>query len=201
MQHDFLSALMVLLIVLDPLGNVPIVLSLLRNVPQARRFRVVSRECGFALVVLLAFMWGGDWLLHVMHLSDTSLEIAGGVILFLIAMGMAFPGMGVSFSGPEEDVEPMLVPLAIPMIAGPSSLATVLLLASRQPERAWTWAGAIVLAMVAVWLVLLSASVLSRRLGKSGLVALERLMGLLLAAMAVEMLISGLRTAFGPMAG
>jgi multiple antibiotic resistance protein len=201
MQHDFLSALMVLLIVLDPLGNVPIVLSLLRNVPPARRLRVVSRECGFALVVLLAFMWGGDWLLHVMHLSDTSLEIAGGVILFLIAMGMAFPGMGVSFSGPEEDVEPMLVPLAIPMIAGPSSLATVLLLASRQPERAWTWAGAIALAMVVVWLVLLSASVLSRRLGKSGLVALERLMGLLLAAMAVEMLISGLRTVFLPAAG
>jgi multiple antibiotic resistance protein len=147
-------------------------------------------------VVLLAFMWGGDWLLHVMHLSDTSLEIAGGVILFLIAMGMAFPSMGVSFSGPEEEGEPVLVPLAIPMIAGPSSLATVLLLASRQPERAWTWAAAIALSMVVVWLVLLSASALARRLGKSGLIALERLMGLLLAAMAVEMLISGLRNAF-----
>ncbi len=201
MQHDFLSAFMVLLIVLDPLGNVPIVLSLLRNTPKERRFLVVTRECAFALVVLLAFMWGGDWLLHVMHLTDASLEIAGGVILFLIAMGMAFPGMGVSFSGPEEEVEPMLVPLAIPMIAGPSSLATVLLLASRQPDRAWTWAGAIALTMVVVWLVLLSASALSRRLGKSGLVALERLMGLLLAAMAVQMLISGLHTAFPSVSG
>jgi multiple antibiotic resistance protein len=196
MQHDFYSALMVLLIVLDPLGNVPIVLSLLRNTPRERRFAIVSRECFFALVILLVFMWGGDRLLHIMHLTDASLEIAGGVILFLIAMGMAFPSMGVSFSGPEEEGEPMLVPLAIPMIAGPSSLATVLLLASRQPDRAWTWAAAIALSMVVVWLVLLSASALARRLGKSGLIALERLMGLLLAAMAVEMLISGLRNAF-----
>jgi multiple antibiotic resistance protein len=196
MQHDFLSALMVLLIVTDPLGNVPIVLSLLRNVPKERRFWVITRECLFALGILLVFMVVGDRLLHVMHLTDASLEIAGGVILFLIAMGMAFPGRGVGFSGPEEAAEPMLVPLAIPMIAGPSALATVLLLASRQPERAWVWAGAITLSMVVVWLVLLSASGLARRIGKSGLIAVERLMGLLLAAMAVQMLISGLRNAF-----
>ncbi|SDP70905.1 membrane protein, MarC family [Rhodoferax sp. OV413] len=196
MPHDFLSALLVLLIVMDPLGNVPIVLSLLRDTPKERRFLVITRECLFALAILLVFMLVGDRLLHVMHLTDASLEIAGGVILFLIAMGMAFPSMGVSFSGPEQEAEPMLVPLAIPMIAGPSSLATVLLLASRQPERAWTWAGAITLSMVVVWLVLLSANGLARRIGKSGLIALERLMGLLLAAMAVQMLISGLRNAF-----
>jgi len=196
MQHDFLSAFMVLLIVMDPLGNVPIVLSLLRDTPKHRRFLVITRECLFALLILLVFMGVGDRLLRVMHLTDASLEIAGGVILFLIAMGMAFPSMGVGFSGPEQEAEPMLVPLAIPMIAGPSSLATVLLLASRQPERAWTWAAATILSMVVVWLVLLSASGLARRIGKSGLIALERLMGLLLAAMAVEMLISGLRNAF-----
>lgn len=196
MQHDFFSALIVLLIVLDPLGNVPVVLGLLRDVPGPRRVRIITRECLFAMLVLLVFMWAGDRLLHAMRLTDASLEIAGGVILFLIAMGMAFPGMGVSFSDLDQDAEPLLVPLAIPMIAGPSALATVLLLASRQPDRGWTWAAAICLSMGLVWLALLSASALARRLGKSGLVALERLMGLLLSAIAVEMLISGLRTVF-----
>lgn len=201
MQHDFFSALIVLLIVLDPLGNVPVVLSLLRDVPGHRRVRIITRECLFATLVLLVFMVAGDRLLHAMRLTDASLEIAGGVILFLIAMGMAFPGMGVRFSDPDQGGEPMLVPLAIPMIAGPSALATVLLLAARQPDRGWTWAAAIGLSMGLVWLVLLSASTLARRLGKSGLVALERLMGLLLSAMAVDMLISGLRNAFPGVAG
>lgn len=201
MQHDFFSALIVLLIVLDPLGNVPVVLSLLRDVPGRRRVRIITRECLFAMLVLLVFMVAGERLLHAMRLTDASLEIAGGVILFLIAIGMAFPGMGVNFSDPDHGAEPLLVPLAIPMIAGPSALATVLLLAARQPDRGWTWAAAIGLSMGLVWLVLLSASTLARRLGKSGLVALERLMGLLLSAMAVEMLMSGLRTALTGVAG
>lgn len=201
MQHDFFSAFIVLLIVLDPLGNVPVVLGLLRDVPGARRIRVITRECLFAMLILLAFMVAGDRVLHAMRLTDASLEIAGGVILFLIALGMTFPGMGVGFSAPDPGAEPVLVPLAIPLIAGPSALATVLLLASRQPEQAWTWAAAIGLTMVVVWLVLISASRLARRLGQSGLVALERLMGLLLTAIAVEMLISGLRTAFQGTAG
>lgn len=201
MQHDFFSAFIVLLLVLDPLGNVPVVLGLLRDVPRARRIRVITRECLLAMLILLAFMVAGDRVLQAMRLTDASLEIAGGVILFLIALGMTFPGMGVSFSGPDPGAEPVLVPLAIPLIAGPSALATVLLLASRQPEQAWTWAAAIGLTMVVVWLVLISASSLARRLGQSGLVALERLMGLLLTAIAVEMLISGLRTAFNGSAG
>jgi multiple antibiotic resistance protein len=195
MQHDFFSALIVLLIVLDPLGNVPVVLGLLQGVPRARRVRIITRECLFATLILLAFMAAGDRLLHAMRLTDASLEIAGGVILFLIALGMTFPGMGVSYSGAEPGTEPLLVPLAIPLIAGPSALATVLLLASRQPERAWTWAAAIGLSMVVMWGVLISASSLAKRLGATGLVALERLMGLLLTAIAVEMLISGIRNA------
>lgn len=196
MQHDFFSALIVLLIVLDPLGNVPVVLGLLREVPRRRRVLIITRECVFAMLILLVFMMTGDRLLRAMRLTDASLEIAGGVILFLIALGMTFPGMGVSFSDADPGAEPLLVPLAIPLIAGPSALATVLLLAARQPDQAWTWAAAIALSMGVVWLALLSASALARRFGKSGLIALERLMGLLLAAIAVEMLISGVRTAF-----
>jgi multiple antibiotic resistance protein len=193
MDHDFLSAFIVLLIVTDPLGNVPIVLSLLRDVPKERRLWIITRECAIATVMLLLFMMGGDALLKAMRLSQVALEIAGGVILFLIALGMAFPSMGVSFAGEQVEGEPLLVPLAIPLLAGPSALATVVLLASRQPDRAWSWTAAIVLAMVVVWVVLASAQTLSRRLGHAGLVALERFMGLLLAAMAVEMLISGLQ--------
>lgn len=193
MEHDFLSAFIVLLIVTDPLGNVPIVLSLLRDVPKERRRWIITRECAIATIILLLFMVGGDALLKAMRLSQVALEIAGGVILFLIALGMAFPSMGVSFTNEATEGEPLLVPLAIPLLAGPSALATVVLLASRQPDRAWSWTAATVLAMVVVWLVLMSAQQLSRRLGHSGLVALERFMGLLLSAMAVEMLISGVR--------
>ncbi|CAN7504464.1 MarC family protein [Pseudorhodoferax sp. LjRoot39] len=193
MDHDFVSAFIVLLIVADPLGNVPVVLSLLKDVPRQRRLWVITRECAIATVILLLFMLGGDVLLKAMRLSQVALEIAGGVILFLIALGMAFPGMGVSVASAETEGEPLLVPLAIPLLAGPSALATVVVLASRQPDRAWLWTAAIVLAMVVVWAVLASAQVLSRRLGASGLVALERFMGLLLAAMAVEMMISGVQ--------
>lgn len=196
MEHDFLSAFIVLLIVTDPLGNVPVVISLLKDVAPQRRLWVITRECAIATVMLLLFMLGGESLLKAMRLSNVALEIAGGVILFLIALGMAFPSMGVSVASSETEGEPLLVPLAIPLIAGPSALATVVLLASRQPERAWSWTAAIVLAMVVGWAVLASAQVLSKRLGRSGLVALERFMGLLLSAMAVEMLISGLRQAF-----
>lgn len=196
MDHDFLSAFIVLLIVIDPLGNVPVVISLLKNVPKPRRLWVITRECLIAAVMLLLFMSGGEQLLKAMHLTNASLEIAGGVILFLIALGMAFPSMGVSVSDEEGQGEPFLVPLAIPLIAGPSALATVVLLASRQPDRAWLWSGAIALAMAVAWAILASADRLSRRLGQPGLVALERFMGLLLSAMAVEMLISGLNRAF-----
>jgi len=196
MTHDLLSAFIVLLIVTDPLGNVPVVISLLKDVPPERRLWVITRECLAATLMLLLFMLAGERLLQAMRLTNESLEIAGGVILFLIALGMAFPSMGVQVSSSESEGEPLLVPLAIPLIAGPSALATVVLLASRQPERAWSWTAAIVLAMLVGWAVLASAQVLSKRLGRSGLVALERFMGLLLSAMAIEMLISGLKHAF-----
>ena len=196
MAHDFLSAFIVLLIVTDPLGNVPVVLSLLRGVPPRRRLWVISRECLIATAMLLLFMLVGERLLEAMRLTNVSLEIAGGVILFLIALGMVFPRMGTHLESSDGDSEPMLVPLAVPLIAGPSALATVVLLASRQPGHAWSWAAAIVLAMAVGWVVLASAERLSRRLGHSGLQALERFMGLLLSAMAVEMLISGLHRAF-----
>jgi len=205
MQHDLLSAFIVLLIVTDPLGNVPVVLSLLQGVPRARRLWVITREYLIATGLLLLFMVAGERLLKAMRLSEVSLEISGGVILFLIALGMVFPGMGVSVAprarpsepGGDAPSEPLLVPLATPLIAGPSALATVVLLAARQPEQASAWGAAIVLAMGVGWAVLAMAEHLSHRLNPVALRAMERFMGLLLSAMAVEMLTSGLRRAFG----
>lgn len=195
MGHDFLSSVFLLLLLLDPLGNVPVFLSLLKDLPPARRRHIVLRECAVAGVVLIVFVFVGDALLRLMHLSDPALEISGGIILFLIAMGMVFPRQPLADGDVAANGEPFIVPLAIPMIAGPAALATVLL-ASRQAEQPWLLVAAIIVAIVASALILLAAGWLSRIFGKSGLQAMERLMGLVLTAMAVQMLISGIRIAF-----
>ena len=141
-------------------------------------------------------MLGGRKFLQWLHLSEESLTIAGGIILFLIAIRMVFPRPEGIFGDPPG-TEPFLVPLAIPSIAGPSALATVLLMASREPARIATWIVALTLAMAATTLVLAAADRLQRLLGERGMIALERLMGLVLTALAVEMLLTGLRTFAG----
>ena len=198
MNSELFSFVFLLLLVLDPLGNIPFVLSLLRNVPKERRARIILRECAVAVLVLIGFLLVGDWLLRAMRLTDPALEIAGGLILFLIAMRMVFPPssyVGHELAEHETDGEPFVVPLAIPMIAGPSALATVLL-ASRQSGQVMLWVGAIVLASVINALFLLASGWFARLFGKAGMLALERLMGLILTTMAVQMLISGIRIAF-----
>lgn len=195
MNGELISSVFLLLLVLDPLGSMPFVLSLLRNVPKERRPRVILRECAVATLVLVGFLFVGDWLLAAMHLSDPALEIAGGLILFLIALRMVFPPPAHEVSEQEIVGEPFIVPLAIPMIAGPSALATVLL-ASRQSGQVLTWVSAIVLACVINTAFLMASGWFARLFGKSGMEALERLMGLILTTMAVQMLISGISIAF-----
>ncbi len=198
MSNELFSSVFLLLLVLDPLGNIPFVLSLLRNVPKARHWRIILRECAIATVILVGFLFVGDWLLIAMNLTDSALEIAGGLILFLIALRMVFPPVSPAQAALAEDEivgEPFIVPLAIPMIAGPSALATVLL-ASRKSGDALLWVGAIVLACAVNTVFLLASGWFSRLFGKSGMEAMERLMGLILTAMAVQMLISGIRIAF-----
>ena len=198
MNGELFSSVFLLLLVLDPLGNIPFVLSLLRDVPSARRRHIILRESAVAVVVLIVFLAVGDCLLQAMRLSDPALEIAGGLILFLIALRMVFPPanhLGAELADDKIDGEPFIVPLAIPMIAGPSALATVLL-ASRQPGQTLIWVGAIILASVVNAAFLLASGWFSRLFGKAGMQALERLMGLILTTMAVQMLISGIRIAF-----
>ena len=180
-----------LVLVLDPFGNVPLVASALKAVPEHRRARIVLRELAIAYAVLVLFLVGGGPLLALLNLSETSLSIAGGVILFLIALRMVFP-RGEGLLGEIPEGEPLIVPIAIPLIAGPSALATVIVLASRSPQGVTGGLAALTLAMAVSALVLVFAERIARRLGKRGTAALERLMGLLLTAIAVELTLSGI---------
>jgi MarC family membrane protein len=196
MDHTFASALILLLLVLDPLGSLPIFISVLRGIEPQRRRPVALREGLIAFVVLMAFMLGGESFLRVMHLSERSLEVAGGVILLIIAMRMIFGGTSQMYAQEGASREPLIFPLAIPLLAGPSAMATVLLLASRQPERIWHWAAALTVAMAVCTAVLLSATRIRQVLGDSVVSALEKLMGLVLTAIAVEMLLAGVKRYF-----
>ena len=192
MNADLISAFVLLFLVLDPLGNLPVVASLLKQVDSTRRARVVARECLIAYLILLAFMFGGRQFLDVMHLSEISLSIAGGVILFMIAIRMVFKSPEGIF-GDTLDHEPFIVPLAIPLIAGPSALATVMLMVSREPAKLGLWIVALTAAMLVSALILSLGERIEKLFGKSGMEAVERLMGLILTAIAIEMLLGGLR--------
>ncbi|MES2296142.1 MAG: MarC family protein [Pseudomonadota bacterium] len=193
MTQTFFQNFILLLLVTDPFGNVPLFVNLLEKVPKARRWRVVVRECAIAFVVLLLFMFFGRHFLAAMQLSEISLRIGGSVILFLIALRMVFPQPGGAMGEEGGHGEPFIVPLAIPALAGPSALATVLLFSSRQLSDAMVHVAALT-AVGLVWLaVFLSAERLQRALGPQVMTAFERLMGLILTAMAVEMLLAGIR--------
>ena len=193
MANEFLSAVILLTLVIDPFGNVPIANAMLSGVPAARRRIVIVRECAIAFVILLVFMFFGRKILEAMSLSETSLSIAGGVILFMIAIRMVFGHPEGAFGGTPKDGEPLVVPLAIPLIAGPSALATVMLMASREPGKIGMWAAAVTVTMLIATAILGLGERLQRWLGERGMTALERLMGLILTAIAVEMLLGGIR--------
>ena len=196
MEHSFLSAFVLLLLVLDPFGSLPIFISVMGGVDPQRRRRVALRELAVAFFVLVAFMVFGRQFLYVMRLSDQSLEVAGGVILMIIAMRMIISGAAKDFAPDATAPEPLIFPLAVPMLAGPSAMATVLLLASRQPHRLMEWIVALLMAMAATGVALISADRIHRWLGDSMVLAMEKLMGLVLTAMAVEMVLAGLKHYF-----
>jgi MarC family membrane protein len=195
MDHSFLSAFILLLLVLDPLGSLPVFIPIMRDVPAPRRRWVACREVGIAFAVLFAFMFFGDAFLRVMRLSERSLEVAGGVILLMVSIRMIFSHADGVY-GVSDGKEPFVFPLAIPLLAGPSAMATVLLLASRQPEGVMSWVGALAAAMGVSGLVLLLCERIRRLLGDSVVAALEKLMGLVLTAIAVEMILAGLKRYF-----
>ncbi|MDB6079081.1 MAG: rane protein [Akkermansiaceae bacterium] len=190
---NLLSFAVTLFLVLDPFGNAAVFHSVLQKVPEARRKPIMARELLIALGILLAFLFLGKYVLGFLGVQPHTLSISGGIILFLIALGMVFPVRSV-LGGEKDDEEPFIVPLAVPLIAGPSSIALLLLTASRHPE-ALSWIGA---AVVIAWLcsstILYFSPVLLKFLGIKGARALERLMGLLLILVAVQMFLDGVTT-------
>ena len=191
-----LSAALLLFLILDPLGNVPVFLSVLRPLPSHRQRVVLVRELLIALAVLMAFLWGGKYALELMHLRQESVAIAGGIVLFLIGIRMIFP-RPEGLLGELPDGEPFIVPLAIPLIAGPSGMAAVMLMGSNEPHRLGEWSLALLLAWAATAAILLCAPLLFRLLGRRALSAVERLMGMLLVAISVQMLLDGLSAYLG----
>jgi MarC family membrane protein len=192
MTQSFFQTFILLLLVTDPFGNVPLFVSALNPVAPARRPRIVVRECAIAFLLLLLFMFFGRHFLTALQLTEVSLRIGGSVILLLIAIRMVFPHPD-GVLGRTEGGEPFIVPLAIPALAGPSALATVLLFTSRSTEEVMVHVAALA-AVGVVWLaVFLSADRLQRLLGTQVMTAFERLMGLILTAMSVEMLLGGVR--------
>ncbi|HOX72719.1 MAG: YhgN family NAAT transporter [Dokdonella sp.] len=185
-----LSAGILLFLIMDPLGNIPLFLSLLKHVAPQRRRLVLVRELLIALVVLFAFLFSGKYLLDALQIKAESVSIAGGIILFLIGIRMIFPPKDGIFGG-DVDAEPFIVPMAIPAVAGPSTMAAVMLLANSSPGRTVDWSIALFLAWLATSVILISSTYLYRWLGHSVLVALERLMGMLLVALSVQMFLDG----------
>ncbi|MEO6291747.1 MAG: MarC family protein [Burkholderiaceae bacterium] len=197
MNYTFTSATILLLLITDPVGNIPIFVKTLRSVAPERRTMVIVREVLIAFLLLLLFMFVGKSFLTTMNLSDVSLQIAGGVILFLIALRMIFPPVVLkhdeSQATDELLAEPLIVPLAIPALAGPSALATVMLLVSQAPERKLEWVAALSVTMLVCAVVLVLAERIQRLLGERVVIAVERLMGLILVAVSVEMLLRGFK--------
>jgi small neutral amino acid transporter SnatA (MarC family) len=185
------SAALLLFLILDPLGNIPVFLSMLRTLPPKRQRIVLARELLIALGVLMLFLWGGKYALELMHLRQESVAIAGGIVLFLIGLRMIFPPPE-GLMGEIPGGEPFIVPMAIPLVAGPSGMAAVMLMGSNDPGRLGDWSLALLIAWAATAAILFSATSLYKLLGARALTAVERLMGMLLVAISVQMLLDGL---------
>ncbi|MED5525318.1 MAG: YhgN family NAAT transporter [Pseudomonadota bacterium] len=188
---DFFAAAVTLFLIMDPLGNMPVFISILKHLPPKRRRLILIRELCLALIIMLVFLFGGDTVLHFMGLKQESVSIAGGIILFLIAIKMIFPSPG-GLTGLAVGEEPFLVPMAIPLMAGPSILASLILMSNQVPNQL----GLLTLALVGAWAVnaaiLLCSEVLMKVLGERGLTAMERLMGMILVMISVQMLLDGI---------
>lgn len=183
---------LLLFFIIDPFGLIPLYANILSKLPEHRRTPVLIRELLFALIALVTFLFLGDHLLSALHISQPALTIAGAIILFMLSIPMIFPSVKLSLET-QTDAEPFIVPLAIPLFAGPSALAMVLLLGSGDDPAAWpSWLGSIALAWLGASFVLIMGNTISKRIGRRGLIALERLLGMLLVAIAVEMFLTGL---------
>lgn len=192
---DIWSAAIMLFLIMDPLGNMPVFMSVLKMIEPKRRKIILVRELLFSLAIMTVFLYGGQSILDFLNVKQETVSIAGGIILFLIAIKMIFPQPG-GVTGLEKGEEPFLVPLAVPMVAGPSILAALILLANQDPSRMFDWTIALFLAWSISATILLCSSTVHKLLGEKGLIALERLMGMILVMIAIQMFLDGIGSYF-----
>lgn len=192
---ETLAVAVTLFLIMDPLGNTPIFMSVLKKVAPQRRLLVMIRELIIALGIMLLFLFSGPSLLNVLGLTQEAVAIGGGLVLLIIALRMIFPSRG-GIIGDEEDTtsEPLIVPLATPLIAGPSLIATLVLLAETGPDRSADWLTAVGLAWLVTAIILLASNFFYKVLGERGLKAAERLMGMILISISVQMLLDGVES-------
>ncbi|MFP4418538.1 MAG: MarC family protein [Chitinivibrionales bacterium] len=186
------TAAVTLLLIMDPFGNIPAYLAIIGTVEEKRRKWVILREMFIALGVLTLFLFFGRYILGGMNISEPALSIAGGVLLFIIALRMIFPREQDQLK-PDLQQEPLIVPLAVPLIAGPSSIAVVTLFATQSPDRLWLWFVALLVSWGISTLILEAAEYLRRFVGERLISAIERLMGMILTTLAVQMSLTGIR--------
>ena len=191
MEYTFFSALLLMFLMADPLGNIPVFISTLKQVAPERRSKIILRECLIAALVLAIFAFGGKAFLDALGLSQAALSIGGGLIVLLMAIRMVFPSKEGVF-GEAPGGEPFIVPLAIPAIAGPSTLATILLLVGHDPDRMLKWLAVVLLTCLISAVILVFAERVQALVGERTTAAFERLMGLILATMAVQMFLTGI---------
>ena len=184
------AAAVTLFLIMDPLGNLPLFVSALDRVPAERQSRVLMRELLIALGLMVAFLYAGRPLLNVLHLRQEAVSIGGGIVLFLIALKMVFPPAAAGGEAMPGG-EPFIVPLAVPLVAGPSVLAALLLLMNEDSGRHLEWLAALSAAWLANAAILMFSKRIAKMIGRRGQIAIERLMGMLLVMLAVQMFLDG----------
>jgi len=187
---DIFSTAILLFMIMDPLGNMPVFLSVINTVPEERRRRVLVREMIISLIVMVIFLFLGERMMDIMGLRQESVAIGGGLVLMLIALRMIFPSKD-GVLGVQPEGEPFIVPLAIPLIAGPSILATLMVITHQFPGHPFQWLSAVFLAWAATAIIMVFSDKLLKVLGKKGIIAMERLMGMILVILSVQLFLDG----------
>lgn len=190
-MESFISSVITLALVMDAFGNIPLFIGALKKVSPERRKFVLIRELVIAFVIMTSFLFLGRWFLHAFGISEYSLSIAGGILLFLISIDLVFSTDDENAKTSIKEDEPFIVPLAIPLVAGPAALSMVMVLAAQQPNK-WIVLAAMVVASIFNSIILMSSFPLSNLLGKRGLMAIERLTGMILILMSVDMIMGGI---------
>lgn len=186
-----ISSIFTLTLVMDPMGNLPVFISTLKGVPEERRKKIVIRELFIALFIMIFFLFFGKSVMTLLNINIVSLSVAGGIILFIIAMGMIFPGKANFAANPEG--EPFIVPLAIPLVCGPSTLTIILIFTMREPHLWSMWLLVVLCAWLVNIIILSFSGYLSKLFGKRGMLALEKLMGMFLVTLSVQMVLEGIK--------